>query len=272
MFGKKSLLIISLAFGNITFAQNAHLISINFGLGNHNLSSTTKDAVNNSGMGIFDNVGYSFLLNDNWALHTGFGLKTFQSSSVLTKNYSQPAIDADGETYEHVIEFLALTEARKATMLMFPVAVEYYKPVYTIMDMYASLGVEVCVPQQASYEVVSGQIESAGDYSQYNAELRDLPQHGFSKDLSNYSGDIKLRNSYSLLMQFGGIFKLTDELGLGIVSYFTYGLNDVLIPVNHSLYTITGVYNGMITSTQSTELNLMSYGVKMALTWKIPIK
>lgn len=273
MLGKKIwMLITSFALGSIACAQNAHLISASFGIGNHNISASTLDVVSNSGMGIFDNLGYSFFLNGHWALHTGVGFKTFQSSSTLTKDYTLDAIDSDGESYMHITSFTALTEARKGVMLMFPVSVEYYRPVYSMMDMYASLGLEVCVPQQLTYEIASGQIETIGMYPQYNAELRDLPQHGFSKDLSNYTSDIKLTNSYSILLEFGGIFKLSNELGLGVVSYFTYGLNDILIPVNVPLYSMSGDYRGMITSNQTSAVNLVSYGVKMSLSWKIPIR
>lgn len=265
------LTIVCLSIGSIVFAQYAHQISMNFGIGKHNINSTIKDAINMPGMGIYDNIGYSFFLNNHWALHTGFGIKTFQTSKSLTAEYSQAAIDSDNESYERKTKYSSLVEEQKAIMLMFPVSVEYYYPIYSMMDLYASAGVEVLIPQQVNYEVVSGEIETRAYYSNYDVELYNLPQHGLESKASDYNGDIKLTNSYSMLMEFGALFHLTKQLGLCMSGYFTYGLNDMLISSNKELFTVNGVYNGMLNSTQAIESNLLTYGAKLAISWKIPV-
>lgn len=242
---------------------------MSFGVGNHNLNSQLRDGTNLSGIGILDNIGYSFFLDKNWALHLGFGIKTFRSSTNLNATDSISNVDSEGQSYQHKTKYSSLMEDQKAIMLMFPISVEYYYPLYKTMDIYSSLGVEVDVPQQVSYEIASGEIESRGYYKDYNVELFNLPQHNFGSIASDYGGDVKMANSLSVLGELGGMFHLSQQLSLIIAGYFTYGINNTLITENKPLFSINRVYSGMFNSDKTSNVNLISYGAKLAICWRI---
>lgn len=131
----------------------------------------------------------------------------------------------------------------------------------------ATAGAKISIPIKTNYETTGGQFISSGYYSQWNVELTDMPQHGFSTFSNTFKGNYSLKPAYMAVAEVGGLFKLAEKLDLYAGAYFNYGLNNVLTPDNKLIYQPDGVYNGVLASSQISKLNPVSVGLKIGLYW-----
>jgi len=127
----------------------------------------------------------------------------------------------------------------------------------------------VSFPLKTSYKTVGGEMVTTGYYSQWDAELSDLPQHGFSTYTGGYNGHLSLRPAYTAIVDLGGLYKLSDKLDLYVGAYFNYGLNNIKKTSAKFIYQSDGVYNGMLASSQTTKVTPVSVGIKVGVYFRL---
>jgi outer membrane protein OmpA-like peptidoglycan-associated protein len=156
-------------------------------------------------------------------------------------------------------------EKQHAVFLDIPLTVQYKLPVSNKIGLLASVGANVSFPVTSSYEAAGGQFVTTGFYSQYNVELSDMQQHGFSTIDNTLKGNVALKPAFMAIADLGGLYKLTDKLDLFAGAYINYGLNNILKADTKLIYQPDAVYNGILASTQTKSVTPISIGLKVGI-------
>ena len=264
---KKQIIIVFglIVFGALQAQQTGSYLNFNVGGGIHNLNYTLQDGTQKGQFGYTINAGYSYFFTPQWGLHTGIGFQSFNSLSTLNYLSSTPDIDTDGQQYMFKVNYKNWQEKQHAFFLDIPLTVQYKLPVSKKIDLLASMGASVSFPLSSSYEAAGGQFVTTGFYSQYNVELSDMPQHGFSTIDNTLKGNLALKPSYMGIADIGGLYKLSDKLDLFVGGYINYGLNNILKADTKLIYQPDAIYNGILASTQTNSVTPISIGLKVGV-------
>lgn len=238
-------------------------LDVSIGGGLHNLKYNIKQGNVNSGFGGAINLGYSYFLNTNWGLGTGISLQSATAKGKLSLMNSTAATDQDGDNYELRTYFNDWKEKQKALFLNIPIGMHYQNWFSGRNGLLAFAGLKFSIPLSPSYKVTSGSIVTTGYYEQWNVELMDLPQHGFSRITERPSGSITLKPSYSLFAELGWLREVSDKFDLYVGGYINYGLNNIVSGGSNVSYTESQSYKSMINT--SDKVRLMTFGAKIGL-------
>src|ERR1035437_1486709 len=261
-----------LIYGAIQAQETGNYLNFNVGGGIHNLSYSLRNGTEKGQFGYTINAGYSYFFTPQWGLHTGLGLQSFQSLSTLNYLSSTPDIDSQGESFTLKANYKNWQERQTALFVDIPLTVQFKLPIAQRFGLLASAGGKISVPFNTSYKSVGGEIVTTGFYKQYNAELSEMPQHGFSTYTNSFTGNLSLKTSCMAIADLGGLYKLTDKTDLYIGGYINYGLNNILNAENKLIYQyngLDGVYNGLLASTQTNNINPISFGLKVGVYWHL---
>jgi hypothetical protein len=239
------------------------------GGGFHNLSADVTNGKSEGGFGFILDLDYAYFFDEQWGLKTGVGIKTFQGSSILNTMTTEPAIDSDGDTYEHRVYFKDWKETESAVMLSIPLEALYKLKINRTNKMLLSLGADFSFPLLVSYQTKSGSMETRGYYSQWNVELYNMPEHGFGTVTTKFKGDNNLYPSVALSGELGNLYRWTKKTDFYYGLYFSYSLNSVLQPDNKSIYQKSGLYNGLYSSQQTSSVYPITFGFKLGLNWSV---
>lgn len=252
-------------FGALQAQKTGSYLDLNIGGGSHNLNYTLQDGTQKGQFGYTINAGYSYFFTPQWGLHTGIGFQSFNSLSTLNYLSSTPDIDTDGQPYMFKVNYKNWQEKQHAVFLDIPLTVQYKLPVSNKIGLLASMGANVSFPVTSSYEAAGGQFVTTGFYSQYNVELSDMQQHGFSTIDNTLKGNVALKPAFMAIADLGGLYKLTDKIDLFAGAYVNYGLNNILKADTKLIYQPDAVYNGILASTQTKSVTPISIGLKVGI-------
>lgn len=236
---------------------------INTGCGSHNLKYSLPGGSSKGGVGGTLNLGYSYFFNPNWGVSAGLGLQTSQAKGTLNFMNKMAAVDGEGDSFELRTYFNNWEEKQTSIFFEVPVGVQHQRWFNGKNGILGFAGAIISIPVSSSYKVTSGTITTSGYYKQWNVELTDMPQHGFSTESERPSGNITLNTSFSLFAEMGWLHKMSDNLDLYMGGYINYGLNSIVSEGNISSYLEGESYNSMITA--SDKVNLTSVGIKIGI-------
>lgn len=253
-----------------TYAQeDSHSFFLNTGGGLQKLSYELENGNVQNGLGYTVNAGYNYFFNEHWGFQTGVGIQSFSPEATLNYQTVTPSIDADNEDYEYRTTYVNWKEKQKLLFFDIPLGLLYRQVYNEKIQVQATAGVKISVPLKASYQTSGGEIVTSGYYSQWNVELIDLPQHGFSTITNQFTGDVSFKPSYSGFAELGALYKLTYKLDLYVGGYVNYGLNNVAKSNDQFVYQQDGAYNGVFESTQIDRARIVSLGVKIGVQWNL---
>lgn len=251
-------------------AQNSeNFLHFSVGSGQHNLSYSLKDGVQKPTIGITANMGFTHYFTSKLGLLSGIGIQTCGSVSTINLTESTPAIDSDMDVYVHNAKFNSWQEKQQVLFVEIPLAGEFKQRINDKINMLFTLGAKLSIPVSATYKSTGGEIVTSGYYPQYNIELTDLPNHGFTTITQSFSGKNNLNLLYSAIAKIGVGYKLTEKIDLHAGAYFNYGLNNILKADTKMLYQLDGTYNSVLQSYQTTSIKPISLGVELGLNIKI---
>jgi len=242
------------------------------GVGDHNLSYNLQNGDHSGRAGYSLNAAYSYFFTPQWGVQAGVGIQSFGALSTLNFQSAEPATDSDGDSYVFRDAYKNWQEKQKVLLFEIPIEVQFRHPLNKKVQLQASLGGKVSFPLQTSYKTVGGEMVTTGYYSQWDAELSDLPQHGFSTYTGSYNGHLSLRPAYTAIVDLGGLYKLSDKLDLYVGAYFNYGLNNIQKTSAKLIYQSDGVYNGVLGSNQTSTIRPVAFGIKVGIYWKMEQK
>jgi len=242
------------------------------GVGDNNLSYNLQNGDHSGRVGYSLNAAYSYFFNPQWGVQAGVGIQSFGALSTLNFQSVEPATDSDGDSYVFRDAYKNWQEKQKVLLFEIPVQAQFRHRLNKKTGLLASLGAKVSFPLKKTYKTAGGEMLTTGYYSQWDAELSDLPQHGFSTYTGGYNGHLSLHPAYTAIADLGGLYKLTDKLDLYLGGYFNYGLNNILKYSDQLIYQSDGVYNGVLASNQTSKVRLVAFGVKVGIYWKMEYK
>ena len=243
--------------------------SITAGGGLHELSYNLQTGTQKGQFGYTFNVGYSYFFTPNWGVQLGFGIQSFNAESTLNYLSSIPAIDSDGESYVFRANYKNWKEKQGVLFFDVPLAIQYRHVITPNFGLLGSVGAKISMPVSASYKNTGGEIVTTGYYSQWNVELKNMPQHGFGTNTINYTGGLSLNPSYIGVVDLGGIYTLLPNIDLYLGGYIDYGLNNILTASDKEVFQSDGVYNGVFKSPQTSKVNPVAIGVKVGVYFKL---
>lgn len=229
----------------------------------YNLQNGTKQ---NNPVGYTFNAAYSYFFSPNIGLQTGIGAQSFNELSTVNYLSTTPATDELGRAYDFRANYKNWEEKQQAIFLDIPLVLQFRHKLGENLGIIASAGGKVSIPVYSKFKsTANGEIVTTGYYSQWNTELSDLPQYGFSTNKNTYEGNLALKTGYAAIADLGFLFKLSEKTDFYIGGYFNYGLNNILAPGTKEIYQRDGVYNGVLASSQVKNVTPVSFGLKVGL-------
>lgn len=268
----KKTIIIGLSLIACTFAQAqepAQYIHFNIGGGAHNLSYNMPNGTQAGKAGFTLNGAYSYFFTPNWGVQAGLGIQSFGATSKLNYFTAAPDVDSDGDAFEFRTQYTNWQEKQNALFIEIPVAAQYRYAINEKFGLIGSLGAKMSFPAYAKYKTFAGQIRTTGYYDQWNVELSDLPEEGYSTISNSFTNKISLNPVFMGLVDFGGLYRLSNNLELYAGAYFNYGFNNAKTPETKAIYQRNGVYNGIFASNQVTAVKPVSFGLKVGIYFQL---
>ena len=271
---KKQLILVVtlLIYGALQAQETGNYLNFNVGGGIHNLSYSLPNVIGTQKgqFGYTINAGYSYFFTPQWGLHTGLGFQSFNSLSTLNYLSSTPDIDTDGKSYTFKANYKNWQERQQALFVDIPLTIQFKMPLSKKMGLLTSVGGNISFPVNSGFKTTGGELVTTGFYPQYNAELYDLPQHGFSTMTKTFTGNQSIKTAYMAIADLGGLYKLNEKLDLYGGAYINYGLNNILKPDTKLVYQPAqpnGIYNGVFASGLTTNVVPISVGLKVGVYW-----
>ncbi len=219
-------------------------------------------------------IGYTKFFNKRWGIATGLELGYYQTKATLTPNtvFSSYEVDSDLNAFEFRVKTKGYEEKQKLYALNIPLMLQYQSSSKGNTQFYSQAGVKFSIPLNSPYETKADEISAAGYYPDVNAEINDLPAHGFGTQ-TNWSskGDYEFKVSYALAAEAGLKFRLSSRNFLYAGAYIDYGLNNIkkadgretLLAYNPTALSqsqATGVFS---LANTTGDVRLMAYGIKL---------
>ena len=250
---------------NMQAQKSAQYLYLNVGGGSHNLTYDISDGTRKGALGYTANAGYSYFFSPHWGWQTGLGLRSVSAKSVLNYMSGTPSVDTDDDSYEFRTYYTNWTEKQQLLLLDIPIGLQFKHALGRKMNVLATAGGKIDIPVCSDYKVESGQIETKGYYSQWNAEVSNNARHGFTTFTDRVSGDLLLKTTYSVYADLGGLYPVSDKLNLYMGGYINYGLTHLSNGGSKMVYQQDGVYNGLFASNLIDHVKAVSFGVKVGL-------
>ncbi|MDP4239534.1 MAG: OmpA family protein [Bacteroidota bacterium] len=258
-----------LIFSTLKAQYTKQYLHFDIGGGLNNLEYSLKNGTEKGSFGYSIDAAYSYFFLPNWGLKTGIDLQSYGACSTLNYLSTTRDVDTDGDAYEFRTSYKNWQEKQHALFLEIPLEVQYRHFFNKKIGLLASVGAKVSIPVSADYKTTGGAMVTTGYYSQWNVELSNMPQHGFSTIMNSYSGNLSLKTAYVSIADIGCLFALSKQTNLYLGGYINYGLNNILTPETKQIYQPNRVYNGILVSDQLTKVNLQAVGVKVGLCWQL---
>ena len=255
--------------GILQAQEKQQYLHLTIGGGLHNLSYDLQNGTQSGRLGNSINAGYSYFFNQHWGVQSGLGLQWFNARSTVNYSSVTPEVDVDGESVEFRANYKDWQEKQQALFVDIPLTLQYRHTLSNKISLQGSAGGKISMPISSRYNTSGGSITTTGYYSRLNAELSDLPEYGFTTITDSRNGKLSLQPSYMAIADLGGLYTLSPKVDLYVGAYVNYGLNNALKADNKEIYQLDGVYNGVLASTQTSKVNLVSVGVKVGVYFRL---
>lgn len=264
-----------LLFGFSAGAQSRE-ISFSAGGGLAGLKYDLSNGESKLKPGFHAGIGYAKFFNSRWGLATGLELGYYQSRATLTPNtvFSSYEIDSENNAFEFRVKTKGYEEKQNLYALQVPLMLQYQPLSKNNTQLYARGGVKLAIPLSSSYRTKADEINATGYYPDINAEITDLPAHGFGTQTNWKSkGDYDFKPSYALAAEAGAKFRLAAGNYLYAGLFMEYGLNNIkkgegnqtlltYHPTAVSQSPSTGVFS---LANTTGDVRLMAYGIKLRI-------
>lgn len=201
--------------------------------------------------------------------------------------------------YELRARLKNLKESQTAWMAEIPLMATYqtwFKGDSARWGMYAGAGIKLQLPVSAKFKIKNGEtgeLNVSGYYKDIPTDMGSpsnppVPQHGYGtitnpNEKLDWDDKLKLKPGIAAAAELGFMRKLGDNTDLLLGGYIDYGLNDIKKHKDRNLLKAPAVYhpdadnkvgtaityNGMINSTATGKIRLISFGVKLGVRFKL---
>jgi hypothetical protein len=261
-----------------------HELSI-YGLGGYSPLSYTlsNNGTKSGGIGGGAGLGYTLNISPSLGIVAGLEMATYTSKA----SYGNIQGNYEDRYLEFSYSLNNYKEVQNLTLFSIPIMAQYSIPAGSSgsIRFYASGGFKLGFPVSATADITPGAATTSGKPVEEGVKYDKLPQHGFGENISlpATKQDIDLGLSAALALETGLRFNLTGKIGLYTGIYFNYGLNNIQkvkdkylleYDVRHlEEYDATNarpfLYNSVLNTGLVDEINLMSIGLKLRVSFKL---
>jgi len=219
----------------------------------------------------------------------------FYDLGKLTDNDWQPA----PKDFELRSRITNLEEKQTTYLFEVPLMVSYhtyFKEEGSCWGIYGGLGAKLQFPVSSKFKIKNGgksEFNVSGKYDGIPVDMGSpgnppVPQHGYGtitdpNSTLDWNDKTKLKMGVAATAELGVLFSLSKTTDLQVGGYIDYGLTDIKKNGNRGLFTAPSVYhpgadnkignsityNGMLNSNLTGKIRPISFGVKIALKFKI---
>lgn len=221
--------------------------------------------------------------------------QSFYNLGKLTDDDWQPA-PKDFELHTRITN---LEEKQTTYLVEIPLMLSYqtyFKEQSSCWGLYGGIGAKLQLPVSSKFKIRNGQkseFNVSGKYYDIPVDMGSpanppVPQHGYGTitDPNNSLGwndKAELKMGIAATAEFGVLFSLSRTTDLQVGGYIDYGLTDSKKNRKQELFTAPAVYhpstdnrigeniryNGMLNSNVTNQIRPLSFGVKIALKFKV---
>jgi OOP family OmpA-OmpF porin len=174
-------------------------------------------------------VHYIFPLSSHFGLLTGIGCGYYntKASPQNDATYSSWQVDNAGSAFQYNISTKGYSESQRFFGANIPVMLHYHT-VGSNTQWYLSAGTKFILPFNAKIKATAQQLNLSGYYPDFNVEVFNVPQHGFST-FNNWQGsrNIELKPTATLSGNTGVSFKMGERMRFYTGVFIDYGLTDM---------------------------------------------
>jgi hypothetical protein len=179
-----------LVFGTLKAQYTAkQYLHFDIGGGLHNLEYNLQNGTQQGQFGYTVDAAYSYFFKPDWGVKAGVGIQSYGAQSTLNYLSVIPTLDSHGDLGNFNTSYNNWQEKQQALFVEIPIETQYRHFFNEKISLLAGLGAKVSIPVAATYKTTGEDIVTTGYYSQWNVLLSNLPQHGFSSNATNYSGN-----------------------------------------------------------------------------------
>ncbi len=264
-------------------SAQTHEVSFSAGGGLAGLNYDINNGTSKQKPGFQGGIGYTKFLNARWGIATGLELGYYQTKATLTPNtvFSSYSVDSENNAFEFRVKTKGYQEMQKLYALNIPLLLQYQTLADRKTKFYSQAGLKFSIPLKSPFHTQAEEISAAGYYPDVNAEINDLPAHGFGAQTNwNSKGDYDFNISYSLAAEAGAKFRLSARSYLYTGFFIDYGLNN--IKKQEGQETLLTYHPTALNQSQATgvfslanttgDVHLMGYGIKLRIGFGSKVK
>jgi outer membrane protein OmpA-like peptidoglycan-associated protein len=219
-------------------------------------------------------LNYTFLFNNHWGLLAGIGAGYFSTKSRLNDGtYSSYQVDDAGSAFEYKVSTNGYAEQQHFLAASIPVMAEYHTTGEGL-QWYIQAGTRIIIPMNATIKASAPQLTTTGYYPDYNIEVGNLPQHGFSTT-SNWKGETTttFKPTATASIATGISFPLGRDQRLYTGIYADQGLTGINKQTgDQPLVTYTGntntvLANSLLRTRQAGTARMMAIGLQVRISF-----
>ena len=238
-------IILLLSFGTVT-AQNKTGKEQEFSVYGKGIFNSLKydlpdggDRSNGFGAGL--GLQYSLYLKSRWSVSAGLEYQQYRSEALLSGlNDHYQTTDVEGSDFDFYSSAGTYKEKQWVGMVNIPVVLRYETPTpWTNSLIYGGVGIQLGIPVTSKYKATAENLKTSGYFPQWDAMIDNPAFMGFGswETVTGSKQKFDIRNSYSLLFEFGFKQKLNEKQNLYFGIYADLGLNH-LTQKSHSISTL----------------------------------
>ncbi len=275
----------------------------------YDVQGLREQGTRNSKLGYGFELKYSYFFNDHWGVTTGVGMSQYASvgklkGSMAEDTYYVLGDFVDNDEVGRPIDFelrtrlTNLEEKQTVWFVEIPLMLSYqtYFGDSARWGMYGGLGAKLQFPASAKFKIQNGagsQFNVSGQYDGIPTDMGSpenppVPQHGYGtitdpNSTLGWDDKAKLKMGIAATAELGFMYALNNGIDLMIGGYIDYGFNDIKKKGNNQLLTASSAYhpgadnhigkgiayNGMLNSTATDKIKLISVGGKITLRFKL---
>jgi OmpA-OmpF porin, OOP family len=222
-------------------------------------------------------IGLQVPVSKHFKILTGIKFFRYQSKATLADNqvYTHNQIDDMGSYFEYRVVTASYAETQRMTALRIPVMFQFSAGSFNKTQWYFSVGGKFMLPGKINVKANASKLTTTGYYPDVNAEVHDLPQHGFG-EVNNWqsTGAYSTKAGWLISAGTGFSFKLSSSgkarLYAGV--YADYGISNLqagkesLSLITYNSQNVANVQaNGTMGMDGVTNLKLMNVGIQLKL-------
>lgn len=275
----------------------------------YDVQGLREQGTRDSKLGYGFELKYSYFFNEHWGVTTGVGMSQYSSigkmkGSIAEDTYYKLGAFVDDDLVGRPIDFelrarlTNLEEKQTVWFVEIPLMLSYqtYFGDSTRWGMYGGLGAKLQFPASAKFKIQNGTASQFNVSGQYDGIPTDMgspenppvPQHGYGtitdpNSTLSWDDKAKLKMGIAATAELGLIYTLSNEMDLMIGGYIDYGFNNIKKKGKNQLLTASSAYHpgadsyvgkgityhGMLNSTATDKIKLISFGGKITLRFKL---